>query len=73
MFPRVCRMALPLGSPSGQGRLHKLAGDPRHAFFASSIIADFEADHEARDPDQVVVALSREASGVTSGMPADAG
>ena len=64
-------MAPPLGSPPAQDRLHKLAGDPRHAFFASAIIADFEADYEA--PDQVVVASSPEASGVTSEMPPDAG
>ena len=66
-------MAPPLGSPPGQGRLHELAGDPLYAFFASSIIADFGADHEARGPDQVVVALSHEGSGVTSDMPADGG
>ena len=66
-------MAPPLGSPPAQGRLHELAGDPRHAFFASAIIADFEADYEARAPDQVVVASSPEASGVTSEMPPDAG
>ena len=65
-------MAPPLGSPPGQGRLHELAGDLRHAFFASAIIADFGADHEARGRDEVVV-LSREASGVTSDMPTDAG
>ena len=66
-------MAPPLGSPPGQGRLHELAGDPLSAFFASAIIADFGAGHEPRGPDQVVVASSQEASGMTSEMPADAG
>ena len=66
-------MSPPLGSLAGQGRLQELAGDPLHAFFASSIIADFPAGHEPRGPDQVVVALSREASGMTSEMPSDAG
>jgi hypothetical protein len=66
-------MSLPLGSPLGQARLHELAGDPLHAFFSSSIIADFPAGHENRVPDQVVVAPSQEASGVTSEMPADGG
>ena len=65
-------MAPPLGSPPGQGRLHELAGDPLSAFFASSIIADFPAGHEPRVRDQVVYALSHEASGVTSETPADA-
>ena len=66
-------MAPTLGSPPGQGPLHELAGDPLSAFFASSIIADFPADHELRSRDQVVVVLSREASGMTSEMPAYAG
>ena len=70
---RVYRMAPPWGHPPGQGRLHELAGDLLHAFFASAIIADFAADHEAHGPDQVVVVLSREASGMTSEMPTDAG
>jgi hypothetical protein len=66
-------MAPPLGSPPGQARLHELAGDPRHAFFSSSIIADFPAGHEDRVRDQVVFDLSHEASGVTSDMPTDGG
>jgi hypothetical protein len=66
-------MAPLLGSPPGQGRLHELAADSLSAFFAASIIADFEADHEPCGRDQVVGALSQEASGMTGKMPADAG
>ncbi len=66
-------MSPPIGSLPGQGRLHELAGDPLHALFSSSIIADLRAGHENLVPDQVVVAPSHEASGVTSEMPADGG
>jgi len=66
-------MALPFGSPPGQGRLPARADDSLSAFFASVIIADFGADHEAHGSGQVVVVLSREASGVTSEMPTDGG
>jgi hypothetical protein len=62
-----------LASHVGQGHLREQAGDPLHALFASVIIADFPVDHEARGPDQVVVALSQEASGMTSEMPPDGG
>ena len=63
----------PWGHPLGQGRLHKLTGEPLYEFFTSTIIADFEADYEPGSSDHVVVTLSREASGMTSEMSADGG
>ena len=62
-----------LESPPGRGPVHELAGDPRYAFFTSSIIADFGMGYEPPVRDQVMVARSQEASGMTGEMPSDGG
>jgi hypothetical protein len=69
----VCRVSPSMGSTPGLGRLHGLVGDPLHALFSSTIIADLRAGHEHLVPDQAVFALSQDANGMRSDMPSDGG